>query len=121
MAFNGYVAALEANDARGAMAFWQDASLYIPLGAPTLRSRADIEAYVSAVYKTSKVEYQVSVDEIDAGTDMASIVGTYSATVRASGKPAATRGGRYLFVPKRQGDGSWKVSRAITSDPEPKK
>jgi ketosteroid isomerase-like protein len=52
---------------------------------------------------------------------MASVVGTYSATLRATGKPADTRGGRYLFVWNRQRDGNWKISRAITSDLEPKK
>jgi uncharacterized protein (TIGR02246 family) len=111
-----YVDALKSNDAQRAVAFYQDECIYAGPGTPTMRSRDAIRAFVAAAYKAAKVDYEVVFDDVDAGTDTASVIGTYSATIRAAGQTPSTRGGRFLFVLNRQSDGGWKISRAFSTD-----
>ena len=63
----------------------------------------------------------MTIDNIEAGSDMASLLGSYSAIVREPGATPQRLGGRFLFVFRRQVDGSWKISRGVGTDPEPPK
>jgi ketosteroid isomerase-like protein len=116
-----YIAALKANDAKAAAAHWEDAGVYVNTGIPTKRGRGEIEAMAQGAYDSARIDYAVTIDNIDAGTEMASLLGSYSAIVREPGTAPHRLGGRFLFVFRRQVDGSWKISRGVGTDPEPAK
>ena len=120
-AMKTYIAALKANDAKAAAAHWEDAGVYVNTGIPTKRGRSEIEAMARSVYDSARVDYSMTVDNIEAGSDMASLLGSYSAIVRDPGATPQRLGGRFLFVFRRQVDGSWKISRGVGTDAEPPK
>ena len=120
-AMKTYIAALKANDAKAAAAHWEDAGVYVNTGIPTKRGRAEIEAMAVSAYESGRVDYSLTVDNIEAGSDMASLLGSYTAILHAPGAAAQKLGGRFLFVFRRQADGSWKISRGVGTDPEPPK
>jgi uncharacterized protein (TIGR02246 family) len=120
-AMKTYIAALKANDAKAAAAHWEDAGVYVNTGIPTKRGRSEIAAMAKSVFDSARVDYSMTIDNIEAGSDMASLLGSYSAIVRDPGATPHRLGGRFLFVFRRQVDGSWKISRGVGTDPEPPK
>jgi ketosteroid isomerase-like protein len=112
-----YGAAVKASDARAVASFWSDDAFHMGPGTPTQRGGAELTAYVIQAFATNRFEYSsVTVDDIDADPEMASVVGTFKGTVTPRGKSPGPFAGRYLFVLRRHADGSWKISRGMATD-----
>ncbi len=116
-AMDAYVAALRGNDAATVSALWTDDAVYAALQTPTIRGHAAMDSLVRSHLSTMRItEITVRTEETAVGGDLAVQWGSYSEVVQAQqGAPQPIRG-RFMFVWRRQADGSWKVARGIGTD-----
>lgn len=120
-AMGQYVTALRNNDPAGVTGLWADDAVYMDAGSPTAVGRAAFDSVVQGMFSTGRLtEVTENTDEILVDHDIAVQRGTYAETLQPQrGAPVALRG-RYLFVWRRQPDGSWKIARGMgTPNPEP--
>jgi uncharacterized protein (TIGR02246 family) len=115
-AMQAYITAAKMNDAATLAAVWATDGVYMGEGTPTLRGRSELEAFLRGAFKSARVDFNVTVDDVEAGQDMASVTGTFAETLHAHQKPPQSVAGRYLLVFRRQPDGSWKISRGMGTD-----
>ncbi len=112
------------------MRYWTDDALYINLGLPTLRNRAAFDSVFAQVHSAWRdVKASITTDEITVDRDLAYQIGSYSETFhlvagvsqRLQGRELTAAApqelhGRFMFIWRRQPDGSWKIARAIGTD-----
>jgi len=125
-----YAHALEIGLPDTVMRYWTDDALYINIGIPTLRSRAAFDSVFALVHSAwHDVKASITTDEIAVDHDLAYQIGFYSETFHlAAGVSQQLQGreltaaapqevgGRFMFIWRRQPDGSWKIARAIGTD-----
>ncbi len=129
-AAQAYARALEIGVPDTVMRHWTEDALYINIGIPTLRSRAALDSVFTLVHAAWRdVKASITTDEITVDRDLAYQIGSYSETFQlASGATQQLQGrtltsaapqqvgGRFMFIWRRQPDGSWKIARAIGTD-----
>ena len=129
-AAQAYARALEIGIPDTVMRYWTDDALYVNIGIPTLRNRAALDSVFALVHSAWRdVKASITTDEIAVDRDLAYQIGSYSETFRlASGVTQQLQGrtltsaapqqvrGRFMFIWRRQPDGSWKIARAIGTD-----
>ena len=112
-ALEAYLTAARANNVAGLQAVWADDGVYLNAGMPTLRGRKAIDSLIQAFHAVMDVkQIAVQVEELTVSGDLAYMWGTYSETVVLAADSTQTMQGRYLFVWRRQADGSWRIARA---------
>ena len=115
-AMQAYITAAKMNDAAAMAAVWANDGVYMGEGTPTMRGRSELEVFLKAAFDSARVDFTVTVDDVDAGQEMASVTGTFAETLHVQQKPAQSVAGRYLLVFRRQPDGAWKISRGMGTD-----
>ncbi|MEX0692425.1 MAG: nuclear transport factor 2 family protein [Gemmatimonadales bacterium] len=109
-----YATALRNNDPAGVAALWTDDAVYMDAGTPTVVGRVALDSLVQGIFATNRLtEVTENTDEILVSQDMAVQRGTYLETLQPQSGAAVTLRGRYLFVWRRQADGSWKIARGM--------
>ena len=125
-----YAKALAGGDPATALSFWADDPVYINNGIPTLRGRAALDSVFRGIHSAWRdVKASIDTEEITVAGDFAYVIGSYWETFTlAEGTTQQLQGrsltgaapqrvqGRFLFIMRRQPDGSWKIARAIGAD-----
>ena len=99
-------AAIAAKDAVAAAAVATDDGVILPPGLPSRQGQAALREWFTNFPFTSLVFTSL---EIDGANGMAYDRGTYEGTLREGGVTQ----GKYLWIWKKQGDGSWRVAIAM--------
>ena len=119
-AFDVYVAAVRANELGRVSAAWVDDAVYINVGMPTVRGRAEFDAFLQRAFRGRRVtDVSVSIDEIIASGELGYLIATYSQRFKLDTGGVEDARGRFIFVWRRQTDGSWKIARAVEADASP--
>ena len=96
------------------MALWADDGVSMPPGVPALSGMAAIMASEERGMAENSYELVIAIEEVVVLGDWAFARGTYTNTLiaTAGGEPFP-QDGKWMFIPQRQGDGSWKIARSI--------
>jgi ketosteroid isomerase-like protein len=104
------------NDRASASYYEEGAVMLAPNQAP-IRGRAAIQVFLASFPPFS--DYRLETLELEGRGDMAYERGTTSMPLTAPGQPPAAWRSHYLVIWRKQGDGSWKVSREIFTPDAP--
>ena len=117
-----FQAAENAGSAEQARALFTDDLVAMGPDAPAISGADTVAAEMRSFYEAFTVEIEYSSQEIEAFGDWGFDRGTYRFTLtpKAGGAPISQTG-KYLWLYRRQADGSWKQARVIwnSSDPPP--
>jgi uncharacterized protein (TIGR02246 family) len=117
-AMQRYVADIRSNDATKIASWWTEDAVYIERAAPTVRGRAELEALLKRILTDAKVtDVSVEKDEVTVTGDLAYFLGGYREVLQPRQGPVLDNRGRFLFIWKRQGDGTWKIARSVATEP----
>jgi ketosteroid isomerase-like protein len=101
--------AVLAADWPSVVAFYAEDGILLPPNAPMVEGRVAMQKFFEGFPKIT--EFKQSVAEVEGDVDLVYTRGTYEMTMTPPGaKPQKDRG-KVLGVWKKQGDGSWVVSR----------
>jgi len=111
--------AVNRNDPAAVAAMYTDDATFVGTEWPPANGRQEIQAALSKAFPISKFESIDSKDLVVNG-DMAYDFGTYRQQVTPPKAKAMTINGYYLVINRRQSDGSWKISRHVSTTPPAK-
>ena len=119
-AIESYGQAGEANDwSMWSDLFAEDATLMPPGGQP-VQGRTAIQSWSESIRATWS-DMTLSPLEIDGEGGLAVSRGSYSSTFQSEGAPAeVTHNGKWIYVWKKQFDGSWKLWWATWNNTRPR-
>lgn len=103
-----FVNAYNSKDLATVMSFYAPDALVLPQNGPAVSGRGSIEATFRQFLATSR-NLNVSLKKVDASTDLAYEIGTYTLTFEMPGMPAMPDTGKYVTLWKRQPDGKWLI------------
>jgi uncharacterized protein (TIGR02246 family) len=99
-----------AGDLEGTVSYYSDDASLLPPNAPLAAGRQPIHAvWASLLGPGTSVSWQAGKVEVARSGDLASIVGTYSLTMKDAQGMSVTDRGKFVEVWKKQADGKWKV------------
>lgn len=114
---DNWVAAAERDDAATVAAMYtEDAVLAVP-GAEPARGREAIQQMLARDFPTQS-NLRVDSRETEVQGDLAYDFGEYTAQVTPPGGSATETSGTYVVVLRRQGDGTWKLTRHVSATPQ---
>jgi ketosteroid isomerase-like protein len=108
---------MRTSDATKIASWWTEDAIYIDRSEPTIVGRAGLESMLKGILATmSLTKVSVNKDEISASGDLAYYIGSYEEALQPrQGVPLYNRG-RFIFIWKRQADGSWKIGGSVGAD-----
>jgi len=111
---------IAAGDLEGWLANFSDDIIYMPGNMKTLRGKDAVRQWAQEGFDQYDVEETINIEEIKASGDLAFSLFTYSfkQTPKVGGE-AEFYDGRIIQVLERQQDGSWKITRHISSSENP--
>jgi len=116
-AMQRYVADIRTSDASKIASWWTDDAVYIDRKDATIHGRAALDATLQRLLATTKVvDAAVESDDLSVSGDLAYFLGRYDETLRPSTGEPVHNSGRFVFIWKRQNDGSWKIARSVGTD-----
>lgn len=86
----------------------------LPSAIPPLAGKEALASWAGAVFEQFTIDETITTDEVEVIADWGLTRGSYASTVthRSSGESHLVSG-RFLFVVRRQADGSWKYRRGM--------
>lgn len=112
-------AALNASDVDASLALLADGAVLMPPGSPELSGKDAIRAWLEALHAQGAVNADNQVAGIQGIGDWLLGHGSYVMQVTPDAREAVGEAGKWLTVFRRQGDGTWKVTRSIWNRDEP--
>jgi ketosteroid isomerase-like protein len=114
------VQAVMTSDFDAVMSQWSDDFTVLPPAGPIIRGRSAnaemVQKGMEQVRSFEPLEFVVDFEEIKVAGDYAFEWGTYRGSSRPrAGGATATYGGKLMRILQRQADGSWKMSRTMTT------
>lgn len=103
------VAAIAAKDWAGWAASFTEQGMILPPNTDAVTGRDGIQAWAAAFPPFT--DFQGQIEEVEGVGDLAYVRGTYSLTITPPGAAPIPERGKYLYVARKQPDGSWKVVR----------
>lgn len=103
------VAALVANDWAAWAAGFAEQGMIMPPNSEAVTGRDGIQAWAAGFPPLTAFEAQV--EEIEGLGNLAYVRGSYSLTITPPGGTPMPDRGKYMYVARKQPDGSWKVVR----------
>jgi ketosteroid isomerase-like protein len=100
-----------AQDWKGDSALFTEDAIQMPPNQAAVQGRPAIQGWMEAFPPISN--YQEQSLEVEGQGDLAYDRGTYSMTVTPPGATPIEDRGKYLFILRKQADGSWKISRVM--------
>jgi ketosteroid isomerase-like protein len=100
-----------AQDWKGDLALYAEDAVLMPPNQAAVQGKTSIQDWMQAYPPISNLREQSL--EIEGQGNLAYNRGTYSMTVNHVGAASTDDHGKYLTIWRKQGDGSWKISRAI--------
>jgi uncharacterized protein (TIGR02246 family) len=117
-ALDAYVQAIRNNDIESLLGLWANDPVWIAAGAPTVRGRSAFDSVVRDNFRAFRVaDVTASVEETAIAGDLAYQIGSYSETLVSMDGEPQTIEGRFLFIWRRQADGSWRITRGVDAGP----
>jgi uncharacterized protein (TIGR02246 family) len=107
-----------AGDWDAAAALFADDAVFMMPDRPALEGKAAWRASVAAMQPTVHA-LTVHVDEIEGRGDLAYTRGTYSETVSVGANEPVDFEGKYVWILRRQADGSWLLTVGISNSNQP--
>lgn len=104
----------ESGNAEILLALYDDNPILMPQGQPVIIGKDAIRSIYQSVFKEYIIKGEGKVIEIEVSGNLGYFWITYSltATPKTEGDPIVSNG-KSLFIVKRQGDNSWRISRLI--------
>ena len=116
---NKHVAAINACDLQTVLSGMTEDVVYMPPGQPAILGKKNLEDYLRPIYEQAKAEISMTSEEIEVTGEWAFELGTIGGQLRLGDGPAISMNGKYLYIYKREHDGSWKIARDIYNDNAP--
>lgn len=116
-----WAAAWAAGDAVAIAEFYAEDAVLLPQNQPPIVGKKAIRSGYETVLEQFDVRGGSEVVDLEVGGDWAFMRGTYTTTVtpKEGGPPIEKDHGNWLWIVKRQADGSWKIFRAIGASETP--
>jgi ketosteroid isomerase-like protein len=89
----------------------------MPPNAPDVRGKESLRAFM-ATYPALP-DYSITYDEIAGCGTLAYVKGSYQFTLAVDGLDPVTDTGRFLYILRRQPNGSWLIARDMTNSDRP--
>jgi ketosteroid isomerase-like protein len=100
----------------GLAACYDEKAIVVPQFSGVRRGRASIERLFRSWLSSSRVrEFVVETEDLRILADVAVTLGTYRMIVDRAGNRPVSDQGQYLIVYERKSDGSWLISRDMSS------
>lgn len=116
-AMKGYTADILSNDAAKIASWWTEDALYIDRAAPAVHGRAGLDSLVKGELGAMSITAaSVEKDDLAVSGDLAYFIGRYHEVFQPRQGAAVENAGRFVFIWKRQSDGTWKIARSIGTD-----
>lgn len=116
-----WAAAWAAGDAAAIAEFYAEDAVLLPQNQLPIVGKAAIRSGYETVLEQFSVRGSSEIVELEVGGSWAFMRGTYTITVspKHGGAPIEEDRGNWLWITKRQVDGSWKIFRAIGASEPP--
>jgi uncharacterized protein (TIGR02246 family) len=116
-AMDAYITAHRTNDAAAILGFWTSDGVAMFVGMPTIRGQVALDSLFRSYLAAMRItDFTVRTDETTVEGDLAVQLGTFSETLQPRQGAAQVVRGRFLFVWRRQADGTWKIARGMGTD-----
>lgn len=106
-------------DSAAVAAYYADDATFVGTESPMVEGKAAIQGDFAKTFPVSNFE-SIDSKELVVSGDVAYDYGTYKQVVTMPNRPPQTINGYYLVTLKRQGDGSWKITRHVSTTPPAK-
>jgi uncharacterized protein (TIGR02246 family) len=113
---NGFVAAMRRSDVAGLVAHYDEEAIVVPQTSDLCRGIGAIEKLFASWLTSSRIrEFAVETEDLRILDDVAIEVGTYRMVLEETGSARVNDEGKFLIVYVRKPDGTWRISRDISS------
>lgn len=109
-------AAANRKDSAAVAAYYADDATFVGTEAPLAEGRSAIQSSFAQSFPVSNIESLDSKELVVSG-DVAYDYGTFRQVVTIPNAKPQTINGHYLVTLKRQGDGTWKITRHVATTP----
>lgn len=109
-------AAANRDDSSAVAAFYADDAIFVGTEAPLADGRSAIQSSFAKSFSVSNIE-SIDSKELTVSGDVAYDYGTFRQVVTMPNQRPQTINGHYLVTLKRQGDGTWKITRHVSTTP----
>ncbi|MEX1185354.1 MAG: SgcJ/EcaC family oxidoreductase [Gemmatimonadaceae bacterium] len=113
---DAWLAAAARDDAAAVAAMYTDDAIFVATEAPAARGRAAIQQALAESFPISTID-TVDSREVVVSGDVAYDYGEFRQTVTPPNGAAQTVRGHYVVTLRRQPDGSWKLSKHVSTTP----
>lgn len=103
-------------DAATVASYYSDDASFVGTESPVANGRDAIQKNLAQSFAVSNIE-SIDSKELVVGGDVAYDYGTFRQRVTPPKGPATTVNGYYLVTLRRQPDGSWKITRHVSTTP----
>ena len=114
-----WLAAANREDSAAVAAYYADDATFVGTEAPLAEGRSAIQSSFAGSFPVSKLE-SIDSKELVVSGDVAYDYGTFRQVVTMPNAKPQTINGHYLVTLKRQGDGTWKITRHVSTTPPAK-
>ncbi|HYN79963.1 MAG TPA: SgcJ/EcaC family oxidoreductase [Gemmatimonadaceae bacterium] len=111
-----WMAAANRKDSAAVAAYYADDATFVGTETPLAEGRAAIHSAFSRSFPVTTLE-SIDSKELTVSGDVAYDYGTFRQVVTMPNAQPQTINGHYLVALKRQGDGSWKITRHVATTP----
>lgn len=113
---SGWMEAANRKDSAAVAAYYADDATIVGTESPLAEGRAAIQSGFAKSFPVSRLE-SIDSRELVVSGDIAYDWGTFKQQVTMPNQKPQTIDGYYLVVLKRQSDGSWKITRHVSTTP----
>lgn len=111
-----WMAAANRKDSGAVAAYYADDATLVGTETPFAEGRSAIQSAFANSFPVSRVE-SIDSKELVVSGDVAYDYGTFRQLVSMPNAQPQTINGHYLVTLKRQGDGTWKITRHVSTTP----
>ena len=112
-------AAANRKDSAAVAAYYADDATFVGTESPLAEGRSAIQSAFAQSFPVSNIE-SIDSKELVVSGDVAYDYGTFRQVVTMPNAKPQTINGHYLVTLKRQGDGTWKITRHVSTTPPAK-
>jgi uncharacterized protein (TIGR02246 family) len=111
-----HVAAVNAGDLETVLSGMTDDVVYMAPGQAAIVGKKQLEEFLNPLYQQLKADISMTAKEVKVDGDWAFEWGDLEGEMRLGDGAAVLVDSKYLYVYRRQSDGTWKIARDIFND-----